>query len=174
VFAALLAAMSSGGGGGVRVRELDLSWTAVTDASLVLLAAAAEGSLEKLKLCGCRHLGRRSITSGGVGALAACTKLQVLKLFDCPLVDDACIQALAQGCRKMRELSVPACYSLTPHAVLPVAQAHEKARGGSSWRDSLTRLDLSRLPLISEVRAALFFLFIDADAPRLISLAPHL
>ncbi len=156
MFAALLAAMTSGGGGGVRVRELDLSWTAVTDASLVLLAAAAKGSLEKLKLCGCRHLGRRSITSGGVSALAACTKLQVLRLFDCPLVDDACIQALAQGCRKMRELSVPACYSLTPHAVLPVAQ-DEKGRGGSSWRDSLTRLDLSRLPLISEVRAALFF-----------------
>jgi len=124
----------------VRLRDLDVSWTAVTDSSLLLVATVAQESLVKLKARGCTYLGRKSITGRGVMALAACSSLEVLKLYDYRLIENDSLEALAVGCPKMRQLCIPACYALSDAGILA---------GGEEWARTLRELDLSRIPFVS-------------------------
>jgi len=123
-----------------RLREVDLSWTAITDCSLKLLGNAAKGSLTKVKARGCSFQGRKTVTNEGVCALAACGNLRVLKMYDYGHVTDAAILKLAECCADVTELSVPSCYSLTDEAVINAA---------GLWGD-LSAIDISGILFISD------------------------
>jgi hypothetical protein len=87
--------------GGV-LRSVNLSYCSrITDAGLTVLAERCATSLEKINIKGCSH-----ISDAGIAALARCHQLTHARLSELPMVSDAGLTILAQGCPQLRWLDL--------------------------------------------------------------------
>jgi len=146
VVASMLAAMRAAElhGSPILLRRVDLSWTAISDEAVVLLAQATSETLISLRARGCALPdGKRSLSNRSLSALGGCKKLEEVKLFDYALIQDHSVSALAGGGCPLRTLSLPACYALTGEGIAGV-------QAGLAWRTTLTALDVSRNPHITD------------------------
>jgi hypothetical protein len=147
VVASMLAAMRACAdlhGSPILLRRVDLSWTGISDEAVVLLAEATSETLISLRARGCALPdGKRSLSNRSLSALGGCKKLSEVKLYDYALIEDHSVSALAAGGCPLRTLSLPACYALTGEGVAGV-------QAGLAWRTTLTALDVSRNPHITD------------------------
>lgn len=126
--------------GSKTLREIDLSWTSVTDASLRLIPRVLATTLEKIEIVGCSLHGRKTISDAGVEALSVCSRLSALSLYDYGAVSDQSISFVSQTCPDMRHLCIPSCYSCSDLGISLCLQ---------KW-PLLTLLDVSRIPGITD------------------------
>ena len=79
-----------------------------------------------------------------MGALAACSNLEVLKLYDYQQLGQGCLHALSQGCPRLRVLEIPGCHGIRAEGVVA---------GGPFWATSLEKLDASLNGWVSDACA---------------------
>jgi len=114
---------------GPKLRELQISYTAVTDKSIVGVANLCP-NIEELNLYGCSKISDQSLetlcrkchllrvldlsmcqglTDHGLKYLALCRDLESLQLYDCIGITSVSLDAIVKNCRKLRILN---CYGL--------------------------------------------------------------
>lgn len=129
------------------LQSLDLSGTAVTDATLAALAALPELRTLSLARCAVGASGLTALLGGGsssgssaaassstVGVSCASRSLWGLDISRCSRVDDAALQALSDRCHGLRWLRASGCPAVGQAGVAGLARSMPR----------LTRLELAR------------------------------